>query len=291
LKAVKAIILYTVVVFVLGALLAPWVFRLVRALPIAYLADKPFRRVFDRTLLVIALAGLWPLLRGLGIRSWSAVGYPRGSDWWRMVLLGVVVGCSSLALAFALSDRHMQWDAVHARWGGVLLKVVLTAVLVALIEETFFRGGLQGALQRGLPAWAAVMLSSVIYSALHFLKPYGFDIAADAVTWHSGFDYLGQMLHRSFTAANMPIAFVTLLLVGMILGWAFYQTSALYLPIGLHGGWVVTNEFIRKFKGGNISETTVAWGVLLLVWLVLAGIFRVGCFKQQPHRVSDRTRC
>jgi hypothetical protein len=45
-------------VIVVSALSAPWIFRLVHP----RITGVPFRRVFDRVLLVVALAGFWPAL-------------------------------------------------------------------------------------------------------------------------------------------------------------------------------------------------------------------------------------
>jgi membrane protease YdiL (CAAX protease family) len=57
-----------------------------------------------------------------------------------------------------------------------------------------------------------------------------------------------------------------LALAGAILGWAFLKSGALYLPLGLHAGWVLANESVRAMGGGNIVEDWRAWPVLLVVW-------------------------
>ena len=224
--------------------------------------------------MVVALAGLWPLLRGLGIRSWASVGFPRRSDWWRQVLLGAGIGVVSIAVAFLITGRSLDVANAKRSVVGVLGSVFVTAVLVSVVEETFFRGAIQGALQRSGRWPVALVVASVIYSALHFLKPSGVFIAPADVRWWSGFVCLGKIVSGSLLAADVGVAFVTLLLVGLILGWTFVQSEALYWAIGLHGGWVVANEFIRKFKGGNIVQTPVAWAVLVVTWVVVAWLCR-----------------
>ena len=66
-------------VFGLGALAAPAVYALVQSGATHWpawqgIADDPFHRYVHRSVLVVALAGIWPLMRSLGVRSWSELG-------------------------------------------------------------------------------------------------------------------------------------------------------------------------------------------------------------------------
>jgi membrane protease YdiL (CAAX protease family) len=274
LRAPKAIGLYAVAVIVLGALVAPWLFWTIQwmagHLPSAEgLARYPFRRIFDRSVMIVALAGLWPLLRNIGIRSWRELGYVRTRDWWRHVLIGFVIGTGSLVIAIgvsvALHARSLALDKTTGDLAGAILRFVLTGIVVAVIEETFFRGALQGAFQRRMNAVVAVVLASAIYSALHFLKPKGVNISADEVTWSSGFTCLAGIVMRSFAGRDVLVGFVTLFLAGCILGLAYAKTRALYLSIGLHAGWVLANESARWLGAGRIVEDVIAWPVLALL--------------------------
>ena len=269
-KPGRAILIYAVVVVLLGALLAPWLFWLVQATGVEALTRHPFRRVFNRSVMIVALVGLWPLVRTLGIRSWSALGYPRRAGWWREILVGAALATGSLVVAFVLTGRSVDWENSKYTVAGALASVTATAVVVAFIEETFFRGAIQGALQRAWRGPVALAVASAVYSALHFLKPKGAHIAPESVTWRSGLDCLGQVVTASLLDEKVGVAFVSLLLVGLILGWTFQRTGALYWALGLHGGWVVANEFVRKFRGGNLVQEPVAWVVLLITWAVVA---------------------
>ena len=279
----KAIGLYAVAVVLLGALLAPWLFWTLQALAvhipaIGSLARQPFHRIFDRALLIVAFAGLWPLLRYAGFRSWSDVGFIKARGWWRHVLVGFALGLGSLALVVAvtvaLGTRSLNLDKSSGQMVGAILRYLLTGVVVALIEETFFRGALQGAFQRGMNVSAAVILASVIYSALHFVKPSRVIIPAEQVTWSSGFTCLSGIASRSFGERNVLVGFVTLFLAGCILGLAYVRTKALYLSIGLHAGWVLANEFARWMGAGRIVEDTMSWPVLAVLLVLVAWLCR-----------------
>ena len=85
-RTARAIVVYALAVVVLGALLAPWLFWLVQWLAATFswaewMARHPFKRIFNRSLMIVALVGLWPLLRYVGIRSWSTFGYARTACW------------------------------------------------------------------------------------------------------------------------------------------------------------------------------------------------------------------
>lgn len=75
-RPAHALVIYIAAVFLGGALLAPWLYWLAQAGTDSFpkLANTPFHRFVNRSLLLLALAGLWPLLRHLGARSAGDLG-------------------------------------------------------------------------------------------------------------------------------------------------------------------------------------------------------------------------
>ena len=64
----RALALYLGTVFVAGGLVAPWLHGGARSLaarvrPLAPLAAFPFHRYLNRSILLVALVGLWPFVR------------------------------------------------------------------------------------------------------------------------------------------------------------------------------------------------------------------------------------
>ena len=269
-----AFLLYVAGVVFVGAVASPWVFRFVQP----WLTEVPFRRVSNRVFLVIALAGLWPLGRALGVRTWAELGYARFAGWWRELLTGFGWGVISFAVVGTLL-LTLQLRGVSTPEG--LLRpaaFLLAGLVVAVIEETLFRGGLQGALQRSVNFPVAIVVTSAVYSAVHFLKPKGAGVAAADVNWLSGFDYLGQVFARSSQTPGAAVGFVTLALAGAVLGLVFARTRTLYAPIGIHAGWVLTLKTYawltdrvgpRTWWGGSsLVDNVLVWPVLLLMlWL------------------------
>jgi len=228
--------------------------------------------------MIVALAGIWPLLRVLGLCSWSGLGYIRARGRSRHVLAGWALGAGSLAFLIIVTvafGRHtLNLDKSAGQIAGAALRYFFVGVLVALVEETLFRGVIQGALQRGMNAVLALLSASAIYSAVHFLKPYNANIPADQVQWNSGFVCLAGVVPHSFDHHGVLISVVTLFLAGCVLGLAYVKTGALYLPIGLHAGWVWANEFARWLGAGSISDDMVAWPMLVLLLLVIARLWQ-----------------
>lgn len=270
-RVARAIFIYALAVVVIGALLSPWVYQLVHP----HLPRVPFRRVFDRTLLIVALAGLWPLFRRLEIRSWTEAGYPARPGWWRELLTGLALGLGTFAVGGALlvllGTRQLAgFDHVH--W----FSAILTGFAVGVLEETFFRGAIFGGLRRGLPVWVAILASSVIYSALHFLKA---NSTGDAdITWTSGFTYLEFITRTSAQRPGVAVGFVTLTLAGIVLAIAYTRTQALYLSIGLHAGWVIALKVFAKLTdpvgrqwwgGGSLVDNMLMWPVLVILGVLL----------------------
>ena len=277
-RASKAIGLYAVVVIVVGVLVAPWLFWTVQWLSqhvaaAHWLAGYSFRRLLNRSLMIVALAGLWPLLRSVGLGTWREIGYVRTRHWWQHALVGFALALGSFFLAFTISivlgHRSIAHDKSVGEIAGAVLRYTFVGLVVSLIEETFFRGAIQGVLQRAMNAVLAVIVASAIYSALHYLKPRGADATPDQITWTSGLTYLGEVGQRSFAKRDDVIGFVTLFMAGCILGLAYVKTRALYLSIGMHAGWVLANEFARWLDAGPIIEDMTTWPVLALLLLII----------------------
>jgi membrane protease YdiL (CAAX protease family) len=286
-RVVGSLLIYFATVFPGGALIAPWLYWFAHWAGqwhvLSAWAAAPFNRCLDRALLGLALLCLWPLLHYNGLRSWRELGFARQDRKAWQILKGFVVGWASLAavVGLALVCGATVWVSAHsaADWFHLLLSATLTAAIVAVLEEFIFRGALFGLLRRGM-AWPwALILSSAVYSAAHFIKKA--EIAMP-VQWYSGFSLLCAML--SHPPPMMP-AFLTLLLAGSILALAYQRSGALYFSIGLHAGWIFwlkSYHFLFRPSGSYPSF----WGTDSLIdgWLsciALAILFSCVAIKSQ----------
>jgi len=223
-------VVYTLGFLLLAALLAPvlhWVWK-----PID---ENPFRRYTDRALMIAALLCLLPYL----VRHWKELGWSGNLSVGKALGLGVAIGVGVTlllnALLLGLGYRALVPEAL---WSA-LPKALLAAVLVSLLEEILFRGAMLKALRDRLGALAGFWLTAFLYAWVHFLKaPESFQ--PDPVTWTSGFTSVGLALANLFSAETWSAgSFWTYLLVGVIFGIAYVRTGALWLPIGLHAGFIL----------------------------------------------------
>lgn len=286
----RAILFYALVVIVVGSLLAPVAYALIHP----HWGSVPFKRVFDRVFLIVALLGLWPLLRALEIKSWAGLGYLRSANGWRHWLAGWLIGIVSLSVAGGIvmltGDRSFEIES--GKHLSVIFVYLLTGLAVGVVEETFFRGGVFGALRRGLPLWFAILVSSAIYSVVHFLKPKGGKMDADSIVWSSGFTHLWGIFRDLPAQPGFLAGFVTLLLVGCILAIAFSRTRALYLSMGLHAGWVLmmkTFSLVTEptgprqwWNGVSLIDSVWTWPVLIATWILVDYL----CRKKLPPLAS-----
>lgn len=243
-KPFRALVIYLAVVFLGAAILAPWVYLGAQWLAshapsFSGLARQPFHRYVNRCLYVVALAGLWPLLRALQIQSLREIGFSEPARNGRRLLAGFGLGFATLATAafLALSNgaREAAGDLTLPLLAKLFFKAASSGLVVAFLEETLFRGVAFGGLRKSLVPGLALLLSAALYSVVHFYeKP----APPETVTWFSGFETLGRMFHGVADADRLIPGFLTLLVAGMILAWAFHSTGSLWFSIGLHAGWV-----------------------------------------------------
>jgi hypothetical protein len=273
-RPVRSLLIYFVLVFVGGALLAPWLYwftlDLAAHLPLFdKLASNPFHRFVGRSLLGAALLGLWPLLRSCRMLHWRDVGLNAGGRSPAGVVFGFLLGFGSLACvalpAISLGGRSINPAHSSAQIVGHVFSAALAAIIVSILEEILFRGALFGILRKALSWPKALVLSSAVYALAHFLQK------ADSPgppNWWSGLALLPKMFQGG--PPLIPAVF-TLFVAGAVLALAYQRTGALFFSMGLHAGWI----FWLKFYGFLTVKTPGAnpsiWGADTLIdgWLAL----------------------
>jgi len=165
----------------------------------------------------------------------------------RLILLTVLIIACGLALSGSLGYLSYQlpfpaeWKAVFQKmeesYGklavGLInldspfelaISIVVLALVPAVSEEAFFRGGLQNFLFRSTNRfWLSVIITSLIFSAIHF-SVYGF---------------------------------LSRVVLGIVLGLLFQYSGRLWLPIIAHfinNATAVIVMYIQKSNGRSLTE-------------------------------------
>ncbi len=277
----------------LGAIVVAIVVASLAAYP-TYLAIHPFvpewridkiaGRLFDLALLL----GLIHVVRRLKLttrRDWG-YGVPR-PRWLRQFAFGLAAGVATMlpvTLAMLLLGAREPVPGFSAALLRHALLVGLgSGLVVGVLEETLFRGLLQGAVIRdSRRPLLAIVLVAALFAALHFLADKR--IPPDAVTPASGV-YLLTTVADNFLAPHAILdGFLALLAVGLLTGAVAWWTGSIALSAGLHAGWVwmmrtalITTRIDEHGGGawliyrphGYVGWLTFAWTMTLLAALLL----------------------
>ena len=178
--------------------------------PLQYLQinRKPLSR--DVLLAVIIMLSAIPAINLLGEIN-LAIPFPDSLSWLENQLVELEKRAEDLTL------RMLDVDTP----AGLLVNLGLIAMIPAVGEELFFRGIIQQILQDKLKAHAAVWITAVIFSAIHF-------------------QFFG---------------FIPRMLMGALLGYMFLWTGNIWVPVAAH----FTNNAVAVvfFYLKNIGQTSV----------------------------------
>jgi len=280
------VILYLVATVLLGAAIAPLLFWAghswsSRSNALQFLAETDFERFFDRSILIAAFALLGPALYWIGPGRLRHLGLQPNPRRLHHLAGGFLVAISSLFLVGFGLVLSGAFELKHAIPWSNLTRVFLSAIVVALVEEALFRGAFLGLVRQSLASIPAVIVVSLIFAVVHFLKPPANQISG--VTWHSGFDLLPQLFRQFSEPALVLGGAVSLFVLGLLLAAVTVKTSSLWLGIGLHAGFVFGKMSFNKLtlRRSDLSpwfgqDLTAGIGsvlILLFVWLVVWLIF------------------
>ncbi len=132
-----------------------------------------------------------------------------------------------------------------------IIKALVSGLLISLLEETIFRGGLFAGLHKQAGAVLAVITSSLLYATVHFVRyrevPEGKDI-----DWITGLMMMPDAFRRFYEWSIMDY-FMTLFMFGVLLALLRLRFNNLAACIGIHAGAVGTIK-MTNYYGQRISD-------------------------------------
>jgi len=137
-----------------------------------------------------------------------------------------------------------------------LLEALLAALTAGLLEEIFFRGVILKGLLEDLRMLPAFVVSSLFYSAIHFVKPAEQIYLSRIEPW-AGIRHVLLSFQPFLDPAELLPGLFGLFLIGLVLSYAFLRTGSLYLSIGLHAGWIFGLKTIRVY--GDYRREDLGW--------------------------------
>jgi uncharacterized protein len=279
LSAGPKILVYLVGTVALGAALAPWLYWVGLSLShykaLGFLANTDFQRFFNRSVLIAGVVLLIPLLRAIGMKQ--NLGLRRNPHRIHHLVGGFLIaactlgGLGSCLVAFRVFElkNPIPWNLVPP--------ILLSAFVVALIEEALFRGAILGLVRQTFSNMVSAIFVSTLFSTVHFLSPPKEQIAV--VHWYSGFELLPHAFWRFSDPWAVLGGFLTLGILGLILAHATIRTSSLWLGIGIHSGLIFAkmsfNKVAKKLEdvtpwfSGDITVGIGSILVMLFLWLLI----------------------
>ena len=266
-----------------------------------FLDGFPFHRYFSRCIQVAALLMLWPAFRWIGIHRLGELGIERNPYWRRDLLAGLAIAIIPVVI---LAAGCLAFDVYRLKKVIPLVgfvRILATAGVVAVLEEFLFRGVLLGLCLRSMRPAAAVLVSSAAFAVVHFLRV-AKSASEPAVGWLSGFAQLPLAFSGSPPWPLLEWGMLSLLLAGILLAVATLRTRSLFLPVGLHAGWIVGQQglqWIAKFRakppeaflpwvGPNLVNGAVPTGLIpagVLLFTMAAAIYYLG-YVRTPRAAS-----
>ncbi|MBC8753595.1 CPBP family intramembrane metalloprotease [Kordia sp. YSTF-M3] len=181
----------------------------------------PVRTVNHLFQLVATLSSIWLFTKYIDKIPFISIGfYTKGKL--KEFVSGFFLGAIIMAIAFFLL-LSLNEIAFNSYW--IHIKSILFSILfftsVSVLEETLCRGYLLGQLVETSNKYVALVVSSIIFTALHSFNP---------------------------NMATIPV--LNLFLAGILLGITYIYTKNLWFPIALHFSW---NFFQGPIFGFEVS--------------------------------------
>ena len=166
---------------------------------------------------------VWIFTRFIDRENFVDIGFSikkRSKDILYGLLAGIfMMGIGSLLLYFS---GNLTYDTINFNLIG-LLQAVLLFIFVSINEEVFVRGYILRNMMGSMNKYIALVISSVLFMALHLLNP------------------------------NLSlVAIINLFLAGILLGIGYIFTKNLWFPLALHFSW---NFFQGPIFGFEVSGT------------------------------------
>jgi uncharacterized protein len=257
-------------------------------------------RIFNRLTMIGVLGTTIWLLVSNGLATREVLGYaapPRVFA--RQALIGLVAGLALMLLIlvplFALDIR--VWNhRLPGDFAGLLsmgLKVLLTGCAVALVEETYFRGAMQGSISSTGSVRAALFVVPLLYAAIHFFGE-AVRIPFDQVNHASGFTILAGFMRKFAYPKQIADAFLALYVLGVLLALVRHYTGNIAGCIGLHAAIAAASNLTRSVSApGPDSPWMLLVGRfdhLLGIWAAIVGVFACWVYWSVSSRETIASR-
>jgi hypothetical protein len=206
-------------------------------------------------------------------------------DLWRdlpaALLAGVlfVAALQGVLLLLGINVPSPGTDVSAGALARLLFAALGVGVVVAIVEETLFRGALFSGLLRANGPAGALLATSTVYAFVHFIKFRPLPAGAEA-RWYTGLELLSQAFSR-FGSPIVISSIITLFALGVLLGLMRLARGHIAQCLGFHAGVVAGLKIagdLTDYKGGsrfdflvNRWDPELGWLAVLFITILIGG--------------------
>jgi membrane protease YdiL (CAAX protease family) len=270
-----------------AALIAPLVAPAIAAAGLHF----PFPRIFDRVVMATLAIAIWIESRELKLVRRLRAGFAHPWTSLPAAGYGLAAGAAAMAVLWGLA-----WFAAPIHAPTQPAPVIMTlaanlvpAVIIAVIEEGFFRAFLLDGIADDFGTGTALIASSTVYAAAHLVRsPARFEVAA--LHPMAGLQTLAASLSQLADPRAAAPGLIGLFLLGLVLGKAFAATGRVYFSIGLHASLIMGAKTFRKLAPAAQSAPgwlsgwgrqplisgAAAWVITIVLLIIVGRLTRSG---------------
>lgn len=237
-RAILIFLCFVVLAYLLGAVLA---------YPLKLLLDSfidlEYKKYINYATLFCGLLVSGMYLKTCGVLSLPGFGYAGDAKRFATLLfkafiygIGIIILIELFLFVLGIHEFDSRRAYTFDEFAIRIIKGLISGLLISILEESIFRGGLFAGLHKRTGAVMAVVVSSLLYSAVHFIRyrevPEGLEPG-----WFTGL-YMMPDAFRRFYEWSILDYFLTLFMFGVLLALLRLRFNNIAACIGLHAGVV-----------------------------------------------------
>ena len=186
--------------------------------------------IFSQAIVFVSLLAVTLLVEYFCARQTLAdVGFP-SSGALSGIFGGLLIGGILFSIVIAILAATHCYTASFQSWSP-LLPALAFFLIGALVEELLFRGVLFRLIEKMTGTWIALVLSAILFGAIHIANPHATIFSSLAIALEAG----------------------------VLLALAYVLTRSLWFAIGIHWGWNLFEGpiFGTQVSGGQFTATVM----------------------------------
>ena len=175
------------------------------------------------------------------------------------LVIGFLITGSLVSISIYLLEMIAWFSFIQpADYWGAIRSGLLSAIVITVVSEWLFRGILMGIFIRAMRPAMAMVFISLFYAIIYSLLPTGNEIIANPDKADAGFRMIITIAENLLTPEKFTFSFMLLFSLGLVLAYARYRTASLWLPIGLHYGFIFPYQALQQLTESGTQHSPLS---------------------------------